>query len=84
MWKSRGACFWQWGTVHKYLHRMNEMDKLYFDGWHIITPYLEELQDKFYAPISGDITCGFSVHAEKQYDEAFSILTDYIGKDEYF
>ena len=72
------------GTVHKYLHRMTEMDKLYFDGRHIITPYIEELQGKFHAPVSGDIACGSPIYAEEQHDDSFPIPTDYIGKGEYF
>ena len=72
------------GTVHKYLHRMPEMDKLYFDGRHIITPYIEELQGKFHAPVSGDIACGSPIYAEEQHDDMFPIPTDYVGKDEYF
>lgn len=72
------------GTVHKYLHCMAEMDKLYFDGRHIIAPYIEELQGKFHAPVSGDIACGSPIYAEEQYGEAFLIPTDYIGKGEYF
>ena len=72
------------GTVHKYLHRMTEMDKLYFDGRHIITPYIEELQGKFHAPVSGDIACGSPIYAEEQRDDAFPIPTDYVGKGEYF
>ena len=72
------------GTVHKYLHRMTEMDKLYFDGRHIITPYIEELQGKFHAPVSGDIACGSPIYAEEQHDDTFLIPTDFIGKGEYF
>ena len=72
------------GTVHKYLHRMTEMDKLYFDGRHIITPYIEELQGKFHAPVSGDIACGSPIYAEEQHDDTFPIPTDFIGKGEYF
>ena len=72
------------GTVHKYLHRMTEMDKLYFDGRHIITPYIEELQGKFHAPVSGDIACGSPIYVEEQYDDSFPIPTDFIGKGEYF
>ena len=72
------------GTIHKYLHRMTEMDKLYFDGRHIITPYIEELQGKFHAPVSGDIACGSPIYAEEQHDNSFPIPTDFIGKGEYF
>lgn len=72
------------GTIHKYLHRMTEMDKLYFDGRHIITPYIEELQDKFHAPISGDIACGSPIYAEEQHEESFPLPDDFIGKGEYF
>ena len=83
LWKSRGACLWRWGGCTNIC--------TVWPGWTAIFrwtayyyAYIEELQDKFYAPISRDITCGFSVYAEKQYDEAFLIPTDYIGKDEYF
>lgn len=72
------------GTVHKYLHRMTETDKLCFDGRHIITPYIEELHGRFHAPVSGDVACGSPIYAEEQHDEAFPIPTDYIGKGEYF
>ncbi len=72
------------GTIHKYLHRMTEMDKLYFDGRHIITPYIEELQDKFHAPISGYIACGSPIYAEEQHEESFPLPDDFIGKGEYF
>ena len=68
------------GTVHKYLHRMTEMHKLYFDGRHIITPYIEELQGKFHAPVSGDIACGSPIYAEDQHDDTFPIPIDFIGK----
>lgn len=43
------------GTVHKYLHRMTEMNKLRFDGRHIITPYISELQEQFHSPIKNNV-----------------------------
>lgn len=72
------------GTVHKYLHRMNEMNILRFDGRHIITPYIEELQGRFHAPVSGDISCGTPVYAGELYGEEFPLPSDYIQNGEYF
>lgn len=72
------------GTVHKYLHRMTKMDKLFFDGRHIITPYIEDLQGRFHVPVGGDIACGSPIYAEEQHDDMFPIPTEFIGKGEYF
>lgn len=72
------------GTVHKYLHRMNEIDMIALEGRHIITPYIENLQGKFSAPISGEIACGSPIYAEEQNEEKFPIPKEYIGNGEYF
>ena len=72
------------GTVHKYLHRMKEMDMISLDGRHIITPYIEDLQEKFSAPISGEIACGSPIYADEQNEEQFPIPKEYIGNGEYF
>ena len=72
------------GTIHKYLHRMTEMNLLSFDGRHIVTPYIESLQSRFSAPVSGDIACGSPIYAEEQHDDSLPIPTQFIGKGEYF
>ena len=55
---------------------MTGMDKLYSDSQHIIMPYIEELQRKFLAPVSGDIACGSPIYVEEQHDESFSSPTE--------
>jgi len=72
------------GTVHKYLHRMNEIDMISLEGRHIVTPYIEELQGKFSAPVKGEIACGSPIYAEEQNEENFPIPKEYIGNGEYF
>lgn len=61
------------GTVHKYLHRMTELNKLRFDGRHIITPYIAELQEKFHSPIKNSIP-----------PESSHIPTNYVDNGDYF
>lgn len=72
------------GTVHKYLHRMTAMEQLSFDGRHIVTPYIEEMQNRFDAPICGDIACGAPIYAVEQHDSMLPIPDALIGKGEYF
>ena len=72
------------GTVHKYLHRMNEIDMVSLEGRHIVTPYIEDLQGKFSAPVKGEIACGSPIYAEEQNEENFLIPKEYIGNGEYF
>lgn len=66
-------------TVHKYLHRMNDAGELSFDGRHIITHRIAEVQEDRTAQISGDIACGAPIYAEQQYGERI-VLPDGITK----
>ena len=68
------------GTVHKYLHRMNESGDLSFDGRHIVTHRIAEAQEERGARISGDIACGAPMYAEEQYGERI-ILPDSISRN---
>lgn len=61
------------GTVHKYLHRMTEMNKLRFDGRHIITPYISELQEQFHSPIKNNVLTEAPRYHREQYTESIPI-----------
>lgn len=68
------------GTVHKYLHRMDEAGELSFDGRHIVTHRIAEVQEERGARISGDIACGAPMYAEEQYGDRI-VLPDRIARN---
>ena len=68
------------GTVHKYLHRMDESGELSFDGRHIVTHRIAEAQEERGARISGDIACGAPMYTEEQYGERI-VLPDCISRN---
>lgn len=72
------------GTVHKYLHRMNESGQLSFDGRHIITPYIENHTSKLSAPVSGAIACGTPGFAEQEFGEEIILPASLAGSGEFF
>lgn len=72
------------GTVHKYLHRMNEAGELSFDGRHIVTDYIEGLRDGRTAPISGEVACGMIRYANQEYGERITLPQSLFGKGDFF
>lgn len=72
------------GTVHKYLHRMNEAGELSFDGRHIETEYIRNLGEDRAAPVSGDIACGKIKYAVQEYGERIILPESLFGKGKFF
>lgn len=72
------------GTVHKYLHRMNESGQLSFDGRHIITDYIEKQTGIYSAPIEGAIACGTPGFAEQPGGESISLPASLVSGGEFY
>ncbi len=71
-------------AVHKYLHRMTESGELSYDGRHILTPRISEIQQNQSAAILGDIACGEPIFAEQEYGDRIYLPSSLVGKGEFF
>ena len=72
------------GVVHKYLHRMTETGELSYDGRHILTPRIEEVQSRKCVDISGQIACGEPIYAEQEYGDSVSLPSSLVGQGKFF
>lgn len=71
-------------VVHKYLHRMTASGELSYDGRHIVTPRIDEVQSRKSVDISGQIACGEPAYADQEYGDSILLPSTLVRQGNYF
>jgi len=73
-------------TVHRYLKYLNDNRKILYDGYCIITDFIDRMttQNTVRIPLTGAVTCGEFRPEEEWKGEFINIASDMLGNGTYF
>jgi len=73
-------------TVHRYLKYLNDNRKILYDGYCIITDFIDRMttQNTVRIPLTGAVTCGEFRSEEEWNGEFINIASDMLGNGTYF